>query len=225
MFLTQDSLPRDNKFLETLVAPLNEPNVVGAWARVLPRSDDDPLTERTALVQPEAAELGYAVKGDSKWKTTGVEERLLRVRLNNVASAARRDFFEENPFPDVAFGEDLAWALAALDSGRELRFVPQAVVSHAHRYSLSACFERNRVDAAFQRLQFGRLVRPSFGAVLRGLAYEVREDVRFILGRRKARALYLCWSPFLRGAQILGQFFGTRGWNSARGEEATRKIN
>lgn len=224
VFLTQDALPRGGAFLESLVAPLDEPNVVGTWARILPRATDDPLTTRTALSQPEASDQSSRVEGGADWNSASIDARLARARFNNVASAVRRDYFQDHPFEDVAFGEDLAWALSALDDGRELRFVPEAVVSHAHRYSLSACFERNRVDAAFQRLRFARKVRTGVISVLRGLAYEVSEDVRFILGQQPRGVLHLLRSPFLRASQVLGQLFGSRGWNPGGGQEATRKL-
>lgn len=225
VFLTQDALPRGEDFLEKLVAPLVRAGVVGSWARILPREGDDPLTERTALSQPEASEIARSLEGDDKWRASSVDGQVGQVQFNNVASAVRRDYFIEHAFEDVAFGEDLAWALSALQDGRTLNFVPGAVVSHAHRYSLAACFERNRVDAAFQRTRFGRRVRPGLVSVLRGLAFEVREDARFILGRRQLGLLHLLRSPFLRGAQVLGQLFGSRGWNTPGGEEATRKLS
>ena len=225
VFLTQDALPQGSDFLQKLVSPLTNSNVVGAWARILPRPSDDPLTRRTALAQPEASHSGFAIRGDGVWTQSSMAERLARVRFNNVASAVRRDYFESHVFEDVAFGEDLAWAISALDDGRELCFNPNAVVFHAHRYSLAESFERNRVDSAFQRVRFGRQVRRGLVSVLRGLAHETLADVRFILWRERAGVLHLCRSPFLRGAQVLGQLFGSRGWNLSGGEEATRKFN
>lgn len=225
VFLSQDALPRGEDFLEKLIAPLEGDRVVGAWARSLPREDDDPLTERTALSQPEASDSEFALEGNAEWQAMSIESQLGLARFNNVASAVRRAYFDEHPFENTPFGEDLEWALSALGDGRTLKFVPGAVVLHAHRYSLAACFERNRVDAAFQRTRFGCKVRTGLVSVLRGLAFEVREDVRFILRRRPRGALHLLRSPFLRGAQVLGQLFGSRGWNTPGGEEATRKLN
>lgn len=225
VFLTQDALPRGERFLEALTAPLRKEGLVGCWARILPCVGDDPLTERTALAQPEAVDSAFTVQGDASWRGLSNEQRLARVRFNNVASAVRRDHFEVQPFEDVPFGEDLVWALAALDAGKSLRFTPEAVVEHAHRYSLAASFERNRVDAAFQRLHFDREVRSGWWSVVRGLGFEFGQDLRFILGQRPGGILHLLRSPFLRGSQVLGQLFGSRGWNPGSGEAATRQLN
>jgi rhamnosyltransferase len=183
VFLSQDATPRDANFLSALVSAFDDPAVAGAWARVLPHADDDPLTARTVLSAPAT--------------------------FNDVASAIRTSVFREIPFPDVTFGEDLAWAESASKAGLQLRFEPRAVVLHSHRYSPSRAYERYKIDAAFQREQFGARIRPSLWSVARGIAYEMREDWKHIA--RHGGAVHLLRSPFLRTAQVLGQYAGSRG--------------
>jgi hypothetical protein len=84
-------------------------------------------------------------------------------------------------------------------------------VYHAHRYTPATAYERYRVDAAFQRRIHGYRVRPSLLSALRGFAYEVARDLRFLVSRRSKSALrYALASPFLRGGQVLGQWVGSR---------------
>jgi rhamnosyltransferase len=215
VFLSQDALPEGEDFLEQLVGAFEDERVAGAYGRILPPAEEDPLTARTVLREPEAA--GEAEVRDLDgvgpvWDMAPAE-RARWLRFNNVASAIRARVLRELPFPDVPFGEDFAWAARALSAGHRIRFVPGAVVHHAHRYSASGAFERNRVDAAFHRQIHGYRVRPSLGSVLRGFLWEVREDWRF-LGDRGQRWAWMWRSPGLRGGQILGQYWGSQGWGA-----------
>lgn len=205
VFLTQDALPVREDFLARILEPFTDPEVAGVVARVLPHPSDDPLTARTVLSAPEASDAAVSVP------------------FNNVASAIRRSVFEAMPFPDVPFGEDSAWAAEALEAGWKVTFAPRSVVYHAHRYAPGQAFERYRVDAAFRWRVHGERVRPSLASVARGVLYELREDLRFV--RRERKGLHhLLRAPGLRVAQVVGQYFGSRGWNPGGGNAATRRF-
>lgn len=229
VFLSQDALPADEHFLAKLTGPLQaglgaggdssgsdsaaRPRISGATARVLPHPADDPLTARTVLDAPEAASKSEVrrLPAGARLADLAPEERDALVRFNDVASAIRREVLLELPFPDVPFAEDAAWAALALDAGHALAFVAEAVALHAHRYGPRTAFERYRVDAAWQRRAHGVRVRPGLVSVLRGFLFELRADVRHVSGQG-AGWLHLARAPFLRGGQVLGQWFGSRGW-------------
>ena len=126
---------------------------------------------------------------------------------------ARRRVLLELPFPRTMMGEDTAFAEQVLEAGHRIAFVPAAVVRHAHEYGPASAFRRYRDDARWVRARFGVRVRGSCLAVLRGLAYEVREDLRFLSARRRAGARVAAgeWlrSPLLRGGQVVGQWWGS----------------
>jgi rhamnosyltransferase len=222
VFLSQDVVPRDERFLVTLVQAFDDPRVAGAYSRVLPHADDDPLTARTVLEAPEASDVADTRDLDRLGSIAKLApaERARFAAFNNVSSAIRRAVFEKIPFPDVDFGEDSAWAAAALGAGHRIRFVPDSVVFHAHRYTMGIALERYRVDAAFQRTVHGHVVRPSWWSVARGIAYEIRQDVRFV--QRHGGALHLFRSPGLRSAQVLGQYLGSQG--SSAGQESSSNL-
>jgi rhamnosyltransferase len=213
VFLSQDAEPRDANFLAALASAFDDPKVAGAYARILPREGDDPLTARTVLSAREAGETAETRRLPSGTKLVDLDpgERARLSTFNDVASAIRASVFRSIPFPDVAFGEDVAWAARALEANLSLRFEPRAVVLHAHRYTPSRAYERYKVDATFHREHFGDRVRPSLFSVARGIAHEVREDLRHVV--RHGGALHLLRSPFLRTAQVLGQYAGSRGGN------------
>jgi rhamnosyltransferase len=214
VFLSQDVLPADEHFLTELLRPFEDPTLAGVTARVLPRPGDDPLAARTVLDLPEVGdtwETWDAGETGALWDLEPAE-RARRLRFNNVSSAVRASVFREIPFPDLDFGEDFGWAARALNVGHRLAHAPKAVSYHAHTYDLRGAFERYRVDAAFHKDAHGWRVRPSLFSVLRGIAYEVREDARYLARQRGPRRLRsLLKSPGLRTAQCLGQYVGGRG--------------
>jgi GT2 family glycosyltransferase len=217
VFLSQDAEPADKHFLRELVKVFADPRVAGASARVLPRPEDDPLTRRTVLELPEASEREAVRDLDhvgGVWNLSATE-RADYLRFNDVASAIRASVFRELPFPDLEFGEDFAWAARALTAGWRLRFVPSAVVYHAHSYSPLEAYERYRVDAAFHRRIHGHKVRPDALSAARGFVYEVRQDLLFLRTEKKDRLRHVLRSPCLRAAQVLGQYVGSRDESSA----------
>ena len=195
VFFSQDAQPQGDDFLERLIAPLHaDPRLVGVCARVLPRVDDDPLTARSVLAAAENSAL--ALEGSAA-----------AAAFHNVAAAYRRSALLRAPFPDLAFGEDQAWARARVSAGESVRLEPAAVVRHSHRYGLREAYQRFRIDAEFHRTQRGVRVRPDLWSVLRGLAYELRADWRF----PQSSPGGLARAPLLRAAQIWGQYRGSRG--------------
>ncbi len=214
VFLSQDVVPVDDRFLSALAAAFDDPRMAGSYARVLPHPDDDPLTARTVLELPEASEEPSvrdldAVEGLWRFEP---EERARYLRFNNVASAVRTDVFREIPLPPTSFGEDFAWAARALTAGWRIAFVPEAAVYHAHDYDLGGAFRRYRVDAAFHAQIHGWRMRPNALSALRGFLYEVGRDVRYLKRHRgRGRVSSLLRSPGLRAAQVWGQYLGSRG--------------
>lgn len=195
VFFSQDAQPQGADFLEQLVAPLRaDPTLSAVCARVLPREDDDPLTARSVLSAPEASAAALSGAAAS-------------AAFHNVAAAYRREALVRLPFPDVPFGEDQAWAREIVARGGSVRLEPRAVVRHSHRYGCGEALERYRVDARFHRTVRGVRLRPGLVSVLRGWLFELREDWRFP-GRTAAGLLR---APLRRGAQIWGQYLGSRG--------------
>ncbi len=210
-FLSQDALPRPD-YLGHLVEALRDPSVGGATARILPHADSSPLARRTALASPlaSAEPRVVSVEPEAFARATPAERRRSCL-FDDVASLTRRALLIEHPFPRGDMGEDVAFAEQVLLAGMKLAFVPAAVVEHAHEYGPVTAFRRYRDDARFARRRFGVGVRRSILDVLRGIAHEVREDFR--AARRESfgvRLRMVLFSPLLRGAQVIGQWWGSR---------------
>lgn len=224
VFLSQDATPTTDAFLESMLRPFSDPTIGGVIARVLPGPGDDPLTVRTVMSSPEASDQPSTKRWSDPeaYASMSGKERAELLRFNNVASCIRREAFEAIPFPEVPFGEDFAWAARAMAAGWGIHFEPTAVVHHAHRYGPLAALRRYRTDAVFHREFYGARVRPNLLTVVKGSLYEVKEDMKHLVGlfRRKgfrARGILrsLLMSPALRVAQTYGQYLGSVGRGSA----------
>lgn len=214
VFLSQDVQPVGKEFLRELIAPLERDGVAGSYARILPYPTDDALTARTVLQAPEAAsEAPQLAELDAQdvWKLPGTE-RAEYLRFNNVASCVRAEVFREIDFPEVPFGEDFAWAARALGAGWRVQFAPRSVAFHAHRYNARQAFERYRIDAAFHLAIHDHRLRTGVVSVLRGVLFEIAADMRFVASQEGYSWGDLWRAPALRSAQVLGQFWGSRGW-------------
>lgn len=225
VFLSQDALPEGDDFVERLLAPFSDPQVAGSYARILPHAEDDPLTARSVLDAPQAGTQArlFRLASGASLESLPLEEALSMLAFCNVASAIRARVLRELPFPDFVFGEDFAWAARALAAGWSLHFTPDCVVRHAHQYGPLSGFERYRVDAAFHRRAHGHRLRPGLVSLVRGFAHECRRDGAYVFAHGGWSALLR--SPFLRAAQVLGQLYGSRGWqNPFPGAEATRSM-
>jgi len=219
VFLSQDVLPADEHAIAELLRGFEDPRVAGCHSRVLPHPHDDPLTTRTVLDLPESSEDSWVRDLDEVegvW-SLDADMRVRYLRFNNVASAIRTEVFSAIPFPDVPFGEDFAWASRALTAGHRIAYVPTSRMYHAHEYSMGGALERYQVDALFHYTAHGLRVRPTLRSAVRGFAYEVLRDLRYLSSVAGPRRLIAALrSPGLRAAQIWGQYLGSRGVPPAR---------
>lgn len=212
-FLTQDAVPAPG-WLAPLVAALDDSAVAGATARILPFPESSALATRTVLASRSASERGFVARfAAGTFAALPAERRRAAYVYDDVASCARRSLLLEHPLPRTMMGEDVMWAEAMLERGLGIAYAPGSVVHHAHEYGLRSAFRRYRDDAAFVRRRYGLALRPSLGALVRGVAYECREDWRFM---RASRSRGRLWSMVRSVAWRLGQVSG-QWWGTVRG--------
>ena len=172
--LTQDALPSNRRWLASLVDTFGAERVAGAYSRVVPRPDASPLVERwvcaDAVHREERVEQRMA--DGAEWCNLASNLRWELGRFNNVASCVRRETLRALPFPELDFGEDLAWGLAAIQAGWTLVYEPRSVVVHSHWSGLARDFARHRADAQLLREQLDLRPRASLGRVCGGGVFQ-----------------------------------------------------
>ena len=199
-FLSQDAQPADPGWMAALEAALDDPAVVGAYARQVPHPDADPLT---GFFLAET----YGPDPARRRLPPGSPALIDRIFFSNVSSAIRREVWQRIPFRDVVMSEDQWWAHDVLRAGHELAYAPRALVYHTHRYTLRSLFHRNYLSGASLK---GLIADPPHRVAWRGLRYVARQAT-FLVRHGQARKLpYMVAYEATRMAA-----FGLGAWRGA----------
>ncbi|NLB54754.1 MAG: glycosyltransferase [Lentisphaerae bacterium] len=166
--VTQDALPRNNRWLANLLKPLDDPKVAAVYSRQIPR-DDAPPTERFFL--------GHHFPADKKifrQKEEGQALALTDVFFSNVSAAIRRELLLKYPYDEsLIMSEDQQFARDIINAGYTTVYQPESEVTHSHKYSLSSAFRRYFDSVYSLTLIFPKHDMKTSGSI--GLKYLWRE--------------------------------------------------
>jgi rhamnosyltransferase len=198
VYLTQDALPINDRWLTDLLAPFDDPNVAATFSRQVPYSNATPMErfflskrfpdERIVRPEPTKHRLG-----------------LYSVFFSNVSSAIRRDVLMEFPFQDsLIMSEDQQFARDVIAAGWRTVYEPASVVQHSHRYTLWQVFIRYFDSLYSLKEIFG----DSAGDIsIEGLRYAF-EEFQHILRRRPHWLAYLVLYDFCKAAGTVAGHLG-----------------
>ncbi|WP_166178186.1 glycosyltransferase family 2 protein [Rubrobacter tropicus] len=131
--LVQDAVPLDNLWLASMVEDLEaDPSVAGVYGRQVPRPDSGPLARVLVENAPTAGPARRVQSAGGTYETLAPPERRALALFDNVSSCLRREVWEEIPFGQTGFGEDLRWGKRAVESGHKLVYEPRSAVVHSH---------------------------------------------------------------------------------------------
>lgn len=212
-FLTQDSVPADERWLGHLLEGFAlADDVALVFGPYLPREDASPMVAR------ELQEYFGSFAPD------GVA-RIDRRAPNNATPPPRATFFSdangciarwawsEVPFPDVEYAEDQALARAMLAAGFAKAYQPAAAVIHSHDYPPVRLFQRSFDE--WRALSEVRDVEGAGGPIAVALTVQrhVRDDVAYVRGQGlsgRALALTTVRSLAYHSARSVGAALGSR---------------
>ena len=143
VLLTQDAIPVGNDFLAEMLRPFDDPLVIGAYGRQIPRDDCDVVTARNLRSwMAGRGEAARARLGSRRLEELTPAERHELCVFDNVCSAMRRSAWEELSFSPSRFGEDIAWGKRAISRGWTIAYAAEAAVIHSHRRSVGYEYRR-----------------------------------------------------------------------------------
>lgn len=138
VFMTQDALPENERFIEELIKPLGENNVVASYGRQIAREDAGPL-------EVFVREFNYPDKDIIKTKADIEKLGVKTFFLSNVCSAFIADeFWKVNGFPEkTIMNEDMIISSKLIFSDKKVFYASKARVIHSHQYTYIQQFKRN----------------------------------------------------------------------------------
>jgi rhamnosyltransferase len=143
--LTQDALPADNSWLRTLVAAIEEDELIaGVFGQHIAYEDASIFT-REELIKHFAGFLNPAVvqlSDHARYKTDVAYRQFLYFYSDNN-SLLRRAVWQLHPYPEVEFAEDQAWAKLIIEAGFKKAYSDGAAVYHSHNYGIWERFQRS----------------------------------------------------------------------------------
>jgi len=215
VLLTQDAVPRDETFLESLAAPLDaDASLAGTYARQVPPRGMDPLVAATLeRWTPPGADQRQGALTAAEFHRLPAAERVRRCRFDHVAACLRRRVWEQHPYRDVPFGEDALWAREVLLAGHDLLYVAGAVVEHAHSGGARAAFRRDRAAHEMLARHFGLRTVPHPAAALAAWFAGWGSDWRDLARQRvpgRDRPAGLVRGARRRAGALAGQYLGGR---------------
>ena len=146
--LTQDAMPIDEHWLQSLVDNFDDPQVAGAYCHQLPRENCNPF-QRDRLkgwTQGEGRAIHKRLRDPGSWETLAPFDRLHLIAFDDVASCVRKSVMAEVPFAKRQFGEDVDWGKRAILAGHTLVMDPRSVVIHSHNNPIFYEFKRVYLD-------------------------------------------------------------------------------
>ena len=168
VFITQDALPASVTWLQSFIDAMRKfPEAVGGFGQHYPYPDCNYFDARdiSGLFRELGEEdVAIQVEDPERFKRD-VTYRMPYAFFSDNNACVRRDFFLDNPYPDVNFAEDQFWMMEQMGKGLAKVYCPHAAVYHSHNYGLwelmQRAFDENRALARlfdWQAVPNGRLI-------------------------------------------------------------------
>ena len=213
-FIVQDAVPLDERWLAAMVENLDRDELVaGVYGRQIPRPESSPLTR--VLVNggdPAGLERREQFAGTPKlYRALPPSERRMLASFDNVSSCLHRSVWEEFPFGQTNFGEDLRWGKKVVEAGYKLVYEPRSAVFHSHERGAAYDLRRHYMEQRLLLDLFGLTLVPNSASlllnVLRASAYlyrRLRRDEKAIKEAPRLALLAARHAVFSQSGAYLG---------------------
>lgn len=140
LFITQDAVPKNELYIEKLLAPFSDNNIAISSGRQIARQDACPMEK---LVR----EFNYPTESYVRSKEDISKYGIKTFFFSDVCSAYRRDLYLELggfEYP-LKTNEDMFFAAKVINSGYMVAYAADAEVIHSHNFTLKQQYNRNLV--------------------------------------------------------------------------------
>lgn len=141
----QDAIPTSVKWLEHLISPFKDKNILGVCGRqMIPHdANKNPGVWTETYSIPEFRKAAYSL---DELPTMTPEQKKKSFGWDNVTAAYRKDTLVEFPFPATNYSEDIHWAYSMFLRGKTLGYAPLSSVWHYHHETFSYRFKRRFIE-------------------------------------------------------------------------------
>jgi rhamnosyltransferase len=173
----QDAVPLDERWLSAMVENLKlDPRVAAVYGRHVPRPDAGVLTRalvgNLAVAGLERRE--QEIQDPARYLSLPPAQRRRLAAFDNVSSCLRRQVWEELPFGEADFAEDLRWGKRVVEAGYTIVYEPRSVVVHSHERGPLYDLRRHYVDQLVLDELFGARLVPNLRRLILSIPYATR---------------------------------------------------
>lgn len=176
VFITQDALPLDDRWLQKLTANFNDPQVAMVVGRQIPRENTRPPEK--FFYYYNFPDFKIVVKSDS----TGYYHD--NVFISNVNAAYRKAAFQKYRFSEnIVMSEDKEIAIRIINDGMSICYEPSAAVYHSHNYGIKDIFYKSLDDGLSLKQGVSLLPKTKKNLLLR-ISYYLKSEIGFLRDTR-----------------------------------------
>ena len=216
VLMTHDAVPYDNQWMRRLVDDLaSDERLAGVYSRHIPHNDSCALTKMIVknFFTSETEKRESRITGRQDYNRLTPQEKHRFCSFDNVSACIRKSIWQEIAFSETDFAEDLEWSKKVLEAGYGIVYEPDSVVYHSHDFSISAWYNRNRVNSKKLYRLFGINNVNNFFKLALFSIFRIGRDFYLLLRAKKQFKPVLsdiCLAPFFSVSGILGQYKGVK---------------
>jgi glycosyltransferase involved in cell wall biosynthesis len=226
-YLTQDSTPADEHWLQYLVDAFDlGPKVGAVYGLHLPRPDCDPVTRRDTeeffkMMGPVDRPTIRSIKeGEEGWQEYLQNEGIIGF-FSDVNSCLRKSVWKEIPYRPLDYAEDQALGRDVLRAGYWKVYEPRAAVVHSHSYPLLEYFRRQFDEYRGLRRSIGFTQTSGLARVFLGALKGGSVDSRYVWRKKYSLVARLKWTLYAYAMNLLRRM---AGYLAAREHRLPRRL-
>jgi rhamnosyltransferase len=173
----QDAVPLDERWLAAMVENLrNDGRTAGVYGRHVPRPDASVITRALVgnLAVSDTERREQKIRDPAHYLSLPPAKRRRVAAFDNVNSCLRRQVWEEFPFGEADFAEDLRWGKKVVEAGYTIVYEPRSVVVHSHERGALYDLRRHYVDQRALDELFGARLVPNLPRLMLGIPFATR---------------------------------------------------
>jgi rhamnosyltransferase len=215
VFLVQDAIPANESWLSSLVrSSSNIHGCIGSYSRQIPRIESR-LASKYLCEGTTPVFLGDKIQqldSGMRLEDLSPDRRLQLCLFQNASSCILRAAWEKNPFPNVEYGEDIAWGREVISAGHSIAYCGKSVVFHSHDRSALYHLKRAYADHHQACDLFGLCHHVDPLRQVRSVLWTIVQSWRFVRASNeplRTKAVAYLTTPVYICARAVGTIFGS----------------